>query len=103
MYERQEAIFEQAKWPSKLNKCKCANGRKANLYVEINAYIGKLEDQNVQCFVQTWSNIRHMCEIEINKLGLIKMKTRHLAVRCPWRGIANAYNLVFCPMEVPSR
>lgn len=76
-------------------------GGKASMYVAINRCIGELRDQNMQCFLQTWSKIRHICEMEIKELGLIKTKPRYLAVSCPRRGIANVWSSA--PTEFPFR
>lgn len=51
----------------------------------------------------SYSKIRHICEMDIQELGLIKTKPRHLAVSCPRRGTANVCNLASAPMEFPFR
>lgn len=102
MCEGRGMISVEAGWPSALNKCLVTvlNGGKGSMFVEINGCIGELRDQNIQCFLQTWSKMRRICEMEIKDLGPIKTNPRHLAVCCPRRGIANVCHLVFCPRGI---
>lgn len=89
MCEGREVISEEAERRSTLSKCLVTvlNGGKASIYVEINRGLGELRDQNMQCFLQTWSKIRQIREMEIKDLGQIKTNPRQLTVRCPGKAL----------------